>query len=48
MTLKGVFLFLMTVFQQRQSISLTLFLQCLHLHQLRFPILICNKLAVET
>ena len=29
-----------TSLQQRQPISLTLFLQCLHLHQLRFPILI--------
>ena len=29
-----------TSLQQRQPVSLTLFLQCLHLHQLRFPILI--------
>ena len=31
--------------QQWQSISLTSFLQCPHLHQLRFPSLIRNKLA---
>ena len=33
--------------QQRQSISPALFLKWLHLHQSRFPILICNKLAAE-
>ena len=37
-----------TSLQQRQSISLTSFLQCRHLYQSRFPILICNKLAAET
>ena len=31
--------------QQRQSISPASFFQCLHLHQSRFPILICNKSA---
>ena len=36
-----------TFLQQRQSISLTSFLQCPHLHQLRFPILICSKSAAE-
>ena len=33
--------------QQRQSISLASFLQCSHLHQSKFPILICNKSAAE-
>ena len=33
--------------QQRQSISLASFLQCPHLHQSRFPILICNKSTAE-
>ena len=28
-------------------ISLASFLQCLHMHQLRFPILICNKSQPE-
>ena len=36
-----------TSLQQRQSISLVSFLQRPHLHQSRFPILICNKLAAE-
>ena len=36
-----------TSLQQRQSISLALFLQCPHLHQSRFPILICNKSTAE-
>ena len=36
-----------TSLQQRQSISLASFLQCTHLHQSRFPILICNKSAAE-
>ena len=31
--------------QQKQSISLASFLQCPHLHQLRFPILLSNKSA---
>ena len=30
--------------QQRQSISLALFLQCPHLHQSRFPILILYQM----
>ena len=36
-----------TSLQQRQSVSLASILQCPHLHQWRFPILICNKLAAE-
>ena len=36
-----------TSLQQRQSVSLASILQCPHLHQSRFPILICNKLAAE-
>ena len=36
-----------TSLQQRQSISLNWFLQCPNLHQLRFPILTCNKPAAE-
>ena len=36
-----------TSVQQRQSISLASFLQCSHLHQSRFPILIFNKAALE-
>ena len=36
-----------TSLQQRQSISLASFLQCSHLHQSRFPVLICNKSAAE-
>ena len=31
--------------QQRQSVSLASFLQCPHLQQLRFPILICNNIG---
>ena len=33
--------------QQRKPISPALFSKWLHLHQSRFPILICNKLAAE-
>ena len=36
-----------TSLQQRQSISLASFFQCPHLHQSRFPIVICNKFAAE-
>ena len=36
-----------TSLQQRQSISLASFLQCWHLHKLRFPFLIYKKLAAE-
>ena len=36
-----------TALQQRQSICLDSFLQCPHLHQSKFPILICSKLAAE-
>ena len=36
-----------TFLQQKQSISLASILQCLHLYQSRFPILICNKSAAE-
>ena len=36
-----------TPLQQRQSISLVLFLQCPHLHQSRFPILIHQQLKCE-
>ena len=33
--------------QQRQSIPLASFLQCLHLHPSIFPILICDESAAE-
>ena len=36
-----------TSIQQRQSISLASYLQCPHLHQSRFPGLVCNKSAAE-
>ena len=36
-----------TSLEQRQSIFLASFLQYLHLHHLRFPILICNKSAAK-
>ena len=36
-----------TSLQQKQSISLASFLQCPHMHQSRFPILIRNKTAAE-
>ena len=35
--------FAATSLQQRQSISLASFFKCPHLHQSRFPILICNN-----